>query len=235
MNFVQELKWRGMIQDMTPGTEEQLQKELTSAYLGIDPTADSLHIGHLVGVMMLRHFQQCAKIPVDHHVSGAELVGRCGTALGGELVKNTDSIGKQIAEAGGILDVRRRAGGRTRYGGCQKIAQHLSADGMNDFVVCADARNRNTAGQLSLQPDIRVSFAAQILDMGRDLEVKIFSDGIDGISASADGTLDHRAITDDVGDHRRKMQFDTVGVGFVHDVWFLCCLVPPPSAEKRNW
>ncbi len=62
-NFVQELKWRGMIQDMMPGTEEQLMKEMTSAYLGIDPTADSLHIGHLVGVMMLRHFQKCGHKP----------------------------------------------------------------------------------------------------------------------------------------------------------------------------
>ena len=62
-NFVQELKWRGMIQDMMPGTEEQLQKEMTSAYLGIDPPADSLHIGHLVGVMMLRHFQKCGHKP----------------------------------------------------------------------------------------------------------------------------------------------------------------------------
>ena len=62
-NFVQELKWRGMIQDMMPGTEEQLQKEMTAAYLGIDPTADSLHIGHLVGVMMLRHFQRCGHKP----------------------------------------------------------------------------------------------------------------------------------------------------------------------------
>ncbi len=52
-----------MIQDMMPGTEEQLQKEMTSAYLGIDPTADSLHIGHLVGVMMLRHFQKCGHKP----------------------------------------------------------------------------------------------------------------------------------------------------------------------------
>ena len=63
MNFVQELKWRGMIQDIMPGTEEQLQKEMTSAYLGIDPTADSLHIGHLVGVMMLRHFQRAGHKP----------------------------------------------------------------------------------------------------------------------------------------------------------------------------
>lgn len=64
MNFVEELRWRGMIQDMTPGTEEQLQKEMTAAYLGIDPTADSLHIGHLVGVMMLRHFQRSGHKPI---------------------------------------------------------------------------------------------------------------------------------------------------------------------------
>ena len=64
MNFVEELKYRGMIQDMTPGTEEQLKKEMTSAYLGIDPTADSLHIGHLVGVMMLRHFQRSGHKPI---------------------------------------------------------------------------------------------------------------------------------------------------------------------------
>ena len=64
MNFVQELKWRGMIQDFMPGTEEQLEKEMTSAYLGIDPTADSLHIGHLVGVMMLRHFQRAGHKPI---------------------------------------------------------------------------------------------------------------------------------------------------------------------------
>ncbi|MDR3252666.1 MAG: tyrosine--tRNA ligase [Tannerella sp.] len=64
MNFVEELKWRGMIQDMMPGVEEQLQKEMTSAYVGIDPTADSLHIGHLVGVMMLRHFQRARHRPI---------------------------------------------------------------------------------------------------------------------------------------------------------------------------
>jgi len=64
MNFIEELKWRGMIHDIMPGTEEQLQKELTSAYLGIDPTADSLHIGHLVGVMMLRHFQRAGHRPI---------------------------------------------------------------------------------------------------------------------------------------------------------------------------
>ena len=64
MNFVEELTWRGMIHSMMPGTEEQLAKEMTTAYLGIDPTADSLHIGHLVGVMMLRHFQRCGHKPL---------------------------------------------------------------------------------------------------------------------------------------------------------------------------
>ena len=64
MNFVEELRWRGMIQDVMPGTEEQLQKERTAGYLGIDPTADSLHIGHLVGVMMLKHLQRSGHTPV---------------------------------------------------------------------------------------------------------------------------------------------------------------------------
>ena len=64
MNFVEELKWRGMVHDMMPGTEEQLQKEMTTAYVGIDPTADSLHIGHLVSVMILRHFQRCGPKPI---------------------------------------------------------------------------------------------------------------------------------------------------------------------------
>lgn len=64
MNFVEELKWRGMIHDIMPGTEEQLQKGMTSAYVGIDPTADSLHIGHLVGVMMLKHFQRAGHRPI---------------------------------------------------------------------------------------------------------------------------------------------------------------------------
>lgn len=64
MNFIEELRWRGMIADVMPGTEEQLQKEMTSAYVGIDPTADSLHIGHLVSVMMLKHFQRAGHRPI---------------------------------------------------------------------------------------------------------------------------------------------------------------------------
>jgi tyrosyl-tRNA synthetase len=64
MNLVEELKWRGMIHDIMPGTEEQLQKEMTAAYVGIDPTADSLHIGHLVGVMLLKHLQNAGHKPI---------------------------------------------------------------------------------------------------------------------------------------------------------------------------
>ncbi len=64
MNFVEELRWRGMVHTMMPGTEELLEKEMVTAYVGIDPTADSLHIGHLCGVMMLRHFQRCGHKPL---------------------------------------------------------------------------------------------------------------------------------------------------------------------------
>lgn len=64
MNFVEELRWRGMLHQLMPGTEELIQKERVTAYVGIDPTADSLHIGHLCGVMMLRLFQHCGHKPL---------------------------------------------------------------------------------------------------------------------------------------------------------------------------
>ena len=63
-NLVEELKWRGMIHDIMPGTEEQLNKEMTTAYVGIDPTADSLHIGHLVSIMLLKHLQMAGHKPL---------------------------------------------------------------------------------------------------------------------------------------------------------------------------
>ncbi|MBQ4168509.1 MAG: tyrosine--tRNA ligase [Bacteroidales bacterium] len=63
-NFVEELKWRGMIHDIMPGTEEELLKGPSAAYVGIDPTGDSLHIGHLVSIMILKHFQACGHKPV---------------------------------------------------------------------------------------------------------------------------------------------------------------------------
>jgi len=64
MNFFEELKWRGMIHDKTPGTEELLKQEMVTAYVGFDPTADSLHIGHLVSIMMLKHFQLAGHKPI---------------------------------------------------------------------------------------------------------------------------------------------------------------------------
>ena len=63
-DFVEELRWRGMLHDIMPGTEDILKKECITAYVGIDPTADSLHIGHLCSVMMLKHFQRCGHKPI---------------------------------------------------------------------------------------------------------------------------------------------------------------------------
>lgn len=85
MNFVEELKWRGMVQDVMPGTEEQLAKEMTAAYVGIDPTADSLHIGHLVSIMILKHFQRCGHKPL-FLVGGA--TGMIGDPSGKSLERN---------------------------------------------------------------------------------------------------------------------------------------------------
>jgi len=64
MNFIEELRWRGMLQDMIPGLEEQLAKEMTVAYIGFDPTAPSLHIGNLAAIMLLKHFQLCGHKPI---------------------------------------------------------------------------------------------------------------------------------------------------------------------------
>src|SRR5271155_2798260 len=64
MNLIDELRWRGLLQDIMPGTEEQLQKEMTTAYIGFDPTADSLHIGSLVPILLLVHLQRAGHKPV---------------------------------------------------------------------------------------------------------------------------------------------------------------------------
>ena len=105
MDFIKELTWRGMIHTMMPGTEEQLAKEMTTAYLGIDPTADSLQIGHLCGVMMLRHFQRCGHKPLAL-VGGA--TGMIGDPSGksaernlldeATLRHNQEAIKKQLAK-----------------------------------------------------------------------------------------------------------------------------------------
>lgn len=85
MNFIEELQWRGMIHDVMPGTGDQLEKEMTTAYLGIDPTADSLHIGHLVGVMMLMHFQRCGHKPIA-------LVGGATGMIGDPSLKSQERV-----------------------------------------------------------------------------------------------------------------------------------------------
>ncbi len=82
-NFVKELTWRGMVHNIMPGTEELLQKEQTSAYVGIDPTADSLHIGHLVSIMMLKHLQSCGHRPIA-------LVGGATGMIGDPSMKSSE-------------------------------------------------------------------------------------------------------------------------------------------------
>ena len=64
MNLIEELRWRGMLQDITPGTEEQLNKEMTTGYIGFDPTSDSLHIGSLVPILLLVHLQKAGHKPI---------------------------------------------------------------------------------------------------------------------------------------------------------------------------
>ena len=105
MNFVEELRWRGMIHDIMPGTEELLEKEQVTAYVGIDPTADSLHIGHLVGVMMLKRLQLAGHRPIAL-VGGA--TGMIGDPSGKSqernllnettLRRNQEALKKQIAK-----------------------------------------------------------------------------------------------------------------------------------------
>jgi tyrosyl-tRNA synthetase len=105
MNFVEELKWRGMIHDIMPGTEELLNKEVTTGYIGFDPTADSLHIGHMVQVMLLVHFQRSGHVPVAL-IGGA--TGMIGDPSGkseernlldeATLRKNQKGIKKQLSK-----------------------------------------------------------------------------------------------------------------------------------------
>jgi tyrosyl-tRNA synthetase len=105
MNFVEELKWRGMIHDIMPGTVELLNKEKTSGYIGFDPTADSLHIGHMVQVMLLVHFQRAGHTPIAL-VGGA--TGMIGDPSGkseernlldeDSLRKNQEAIKKQLSK-----------------------------------------------------------------------------------------------------------------------------------------
>jgi tyrosyl-tRNA synthetase len=102
-SFVEELRWRGMLHDSMPGTEEQLAKEMTSAYVGIDPTADSLHIGHLVSIMMLKHFQRAGHRPLALIGGATGMIGdpsgksKERNLLNEETLRyNQEEIGKQL-------------------------------------------------------------------------------------------------------------------------------------------
>src|SRR5829696_4893341 len=105
MNLIDELKWRGLVQDIMPGTEEQLTKECTSGYIGFDPTADSLHIGSLVPILLLMHMQKAGHKPVAL-VGGA--TGMVGDPSGKSaervllsediLQKNVEGIKKQLMQ-----------------------------------------------------------------------------------------------------------------------------------------
>lgn len=103
--FIEELKWRGMLQDMTPDIEDHLAKGMASAYLGFDPTADSLHIGHLVGVMTLLHFQRAGHKPVALVGGATGMIGDPSfksaerNLLDNEtLSKNIEAIQKQLSK-----------------------------------------------------------------------------------------------------------------------------------------
>ncbi|HBE42182.1 MAG TPA: tyrosine--tRNA ligase [Bacteroidales bacterium] len=105
MNFVEELKWRGMIHDIMPGTEEMLEKGMVAGYIGFDPTADSLHIGHMVQVMLLVHFQRAGNIPVALVGGATGMIGdpSCRSEERNlldetTLRKNQEGIKKQLAK-----------------------------------------------------------------------------------------------------------------------------------------
>ena len=135
-NLVQELRWRGMIHDMMPGTEEQLSKEMTTAYVGIDPTADSLHIGHLVSIMLLKHLQMAGHKPLA-------LVGGATGMIGDpsfkaterklltvdEVQHNVDCIRKQLSK---FLDFERKTNGAEIVNNYDWMKDYLFLDFIRD-------------------------------------------------------------------------------------------------------
>ena len=164
-NFIEELRWRGMIQDIMPETEQHLMEGLRAAYVGIDPTADSLHIGHLVGVMMLRHFQNCGHKPYAL-VGGA--TGMIGDPSGKSaernllteevLAHNIKGIQKQLAK---FLDFESEAPNRAELVNnydwmkefsflsfIRDIGKHITVNYMmaKDSVKKRFAPNENTDG-----------------------------------------------------------------------------------------
>ncbi len=107
-NFVEELKWRGMIQDIMPGTEEKLMEGPQAAYVGIDPTADSLHIGHLVSIMILKHFQRCGHKPIALIGGATGMIGDPSMKSQERNLLDEETLQRNIAgikkQLSGILD-----------------------------------------------------------------------------------------------------------------------------------
>ena len=107
-NFVEELKWRGMIHDITPGAEEELMKGPAAAYVGIDPTGDSLHIGHLVSVMILKHFQNCGHKPYALVGGATGMIGDPSMKSAERNLLDEETLGHNVecikAQLGRFLD-----------------------------------------------------------------------------------------------------------------------------------
>lgn len=136
-NFIEEIKWRGMLHDIMPGTEEQLMKEMTTAYVGIDPTADSLHIGHLCGIMMLRHFQRCGHKPIAL-IGGA--TGMIGDPSGKSAERNL--LTPEILEHN-VQCIREQLEHFLDFNGNEPNAAELvnNYDWMKDYTFIDFARN----------------------------------------------------------------------------------------------
>ena len=150
-NFVEELKWRGMLAQIMPGAEELLQKEMVTAYLGTDPTADTLHIGHLCGIMMLRHLQQCGHKPIIL-VGGA--TGMIGDPSGKSqernlldsetLYHNQECIKKQVSK---FLDFNSDA-----PNGAEMVNNY---DWMKDFTFLDFARKHITVNYMMAKDSVQ--------------------------------------------------------------------------------
>jgi len=90
-NFIAVLKWRGMIHDVMPGAEEHLLEQMRAAYVGFDPTADSLHIGNLVPIMLLAHYQRCGHKPVALVGGATGMIGDPSGKSGAKFIGRSDT------------------------------------------------------------------------------------------------------------------------------------------------
>ena len=197
-NFIEELRWRGMIQDIMPETEQHLMEGLRAAYVGIDPTADSLHIGHLVGVMMLRHFQNCGHKPYAL-VGGA--TGMIGDPSGKSaernllteevLAHNIKGIQKQLAK---FLDFESEAPNRAELVNnydwmkecsflsfIRDIGKHITVNYMmaKDSVKKRFDPNENTDGMSFTEFSYQVLQGYDFLHLYRQKELTLQMGGSD--------------------------------------------------------